>query len=79
LAGLIYIIVNLFFKIRKKYSFENIYHDEYKRWVTFLVILMVIMLITSIFRNYFNFSYFVSGIIISFELLIIHACLPLQT
>jgi AraC-like DNA-binding protein len=71
IAGLIYIIVDLFFKIRKKYSFENIYHDEYKRWVTFLVILMVIMLITSIFRNYFNFSYFVSGIIIALDLFII--------
>jgi AraC-like DNA-binding protein len=71
IAGLIVIFTDLFFKIRKKYSLENIYHDEFKKWVTFLVINMIIVIIAGLLRSFLNNLDFISGIIMTFELFII--------
>jgi AraC-like DNA-binding protein len=70
-VGMIIIIADLFFKIRKKYSFANIYHDEYRKWVTFLVINMFIMIIAGLFRTYSDYVSFISGVIMTFEFFII--------
>ena len=71
ITSMLILIGDIFLKIQRKYSHENIYHDKFRKWVTFLVVNMIIMLIAGIFRNSFSFSTFVSGVIISMELFII--------
>ncbi len=52
--GMLIIIVDLFFKILKKYRSTNIYFREIKKWAAFLVVNLTLLLIASSFKSFFG-------------------------
>lgn len=50
-AGIIFIIIDLFVKILKKYKSANIYFQDMKKWAAFLVFNLLLLLISSALKT----------------------------